>query len=70
LFRNAAEEINSSEDSSRSIWEMQDGGDWKAWRAEMYGEVDFEELAASETGIAALGLVMLIAQPPAKADQA
>jgi hypothetical protein len=58
LFKSAAEEINSSADPSRSVWETRtDDGDWNEWKASILGdvEVDFEELAASQTGIGALG---------------
>ena len=58
LMRNTAEEIMSSADETRSIWDSKGvAGDWKAWKAEVYGEedIDPEILFQSETGVETLG---------------
>lgn len=58
LLRTAAEQINHPYDSSRSLFEMQDGGDWKTYNAEVKGlelENDFEAMAESTTRVGALG---------------
>ncbi|ORY34010.1 hypothetical protein BCR39DRAFT_518112 [Naematelia encephala] len=58
LIRNTAEDVLSGSDSSKTVWDMsKDGGDWKTWRLETYGEgeEDFEALATSETGVGTLG---------------
>jgi N-acetylated-alpha-linked acidic dipeptidase len=58
LLKGAAEQIEHPTDPARSLWEMKDGGDWKTYNQEVKAfssEVDFEDLAASRSGVGALG---------------
>jgi hypothetical protein len=58
LVREAAEEINTSADPSRSAWDTKfDGGDWEVWRA-ANGLMAEDELALAgkhDTGVSPLG---------------
>jgi hypothetical protein len=60
LVREAAEEINTSADPSRSAWDTQiDGGDWEVWRT-ANGLMAQDELALAgkhDTGVKPLGYV-------------
>lgn len=58
LMRHAAMQVEHPTDKSRSLWPMQDGGDWNTFNQEVKGlsaDVDYEELFASEMRVKALG---------------
>ena len=57
LLRDAAMAIEHPNDSSRTLWDMQDGGDWMTYNTEVRG-LSLEDTSASSVnsiGIKALG---------------
>lgn len=65
LVREAAEEINTSADPSRSAWDTQiDGGDWEVWRTAngLLDEDEMELAGKHDTGVKPLGYVTMTAR--------
>ncbi|KAJ9099261.1 hypothetical protein QFC21_004142 [Naganishia friedmannii] len=58
LMRHAAMQVEHPTDKNRSLWSMQDGGDWNTFNQEIKGlsaDIDYEEMFASELKVKALG---------------
>jgi N-acetylated-alpha-linked acidic dipeptidase len=60
LLKSAAEQIEHPSDKARSLWEMQDGGDWRQFNSALglvgsFEDEDVEDMFTSDTGIKALG---------------
>ncbi|KAJ9124725.1 hypothetical protein QFC24_003093 [Naganishia onofrii] len=58
LMRHAAMQVEHPTDKNRSLYSMQDGGDWNTFNLEVKGlstDIDYEEMFASELKVKALG---------------
>ena len=72
LLRGAAEDILTDANASHAVWDTRGAsGNWKEWRLSALGieEQDYEDLAASGTGVAALGRVSKQPRGSDHADQ-
>ncbi|KAJ9116409.1 hypothetical protein QFC22_004851 [Naganishia vaughanmartiniae] len=57
LMRHAAMQVEHPTDKDRTLWSMQDGGDWKTFNLVkgLSADIDYEEMFASELKVKALG---------------